>query len=196
MSELFGVEGGERYDGDAGLRMGRKPGHLCDVQAEVQVSVTACVWSLFGLSFPGSPQDLDVLRLPAPPPAPGTAWGPCSFGIMSPGFTVPEVLTRPWAMRGQPTLPKTCSWTDLQMHLPSSSHVNLEQRWSQKTTEKAGFTFPGTVKNVKPLLPPFPPIAGSQAHSVSCHSLHTRPTALPSSAGLKGAGYLSCFHRG
>ena len=87
-------------------------------------------------------------------------------------------------MRGQPTLPKTCSWTNLQMHLPPCSHVNLEQRWSQKTTEKAGFTCPGRAQNIKPLLPPFPPITGSQAHSVSCHFLHTCPTALPSSAGL------------
>lgn len=55
MSELFVGEGGERYDGDAGLRMGRKPGHLCDVQAEVQVSVTACIWSLSGPVFSGKP---------------------------------------------------------------------------------------------------------------------------------------------
>ena len=30
----MGEEGGERYDGVTGLRMGRKPGYPCDGQAE------------------------------------------------------------------------------------------------------------------------------------------------------------------
>lgn len=38
---LCGEEGGERYDGVAGLRMGRKPGYPCDGQAEGQVSMPA-----------------------------------------------------------------------------------------------------------------------------------------------------------
>lgn len=37
----MGEEGGERYDGVAGLRMGRKPGYPCDGQAEGQVSMPA-----------------------------------------------------------------------------------------------------------------------------------------------------------
>lgn len=52
---LCGEEGGERYDGVAGLRMGWKPGYPCDGQAEGQVSMPVCARPVRGPVFSGKP---------------------------------------------------------------------------------------------------------------------------------------------
>lgn len=52
---LWGEEGGEWYDGVAGLRMGWKLGYPCDGQAECQVSMPACTRPVRGPVFSRKP---------------------------------------------------------------------------------------------------------------------------------------------
>lgn len=155
------------------------------------MSIPACLWPVFVpllSSSWGSLRDPTVLYL--------QSLGPMqSLGkLKSPGFTVTEALTCSSAKRGQPTLLKVCSWTNLKTAPRPGPEANPGQGWSQKATEKVGFTFLNRAKNIRSLLP-FPPITASQAHPMSPHPLCRCPVALPSSAGLKGAVPPSCFYK-
>lgn len=103
-------------------------GYLCDVQGEVQVSIPACLWPVFVpllSSSWGSLRDPTVLYL--------QSLGPMqSLGkLKSPGFTVTEALTCASAKRGQPTLLKVCSWTNLKTAPRPGPEANPGQGWSQ-----------------------------------------------------------------
>lgn len=57
---------------------------------------------------------------------------------MSPGLTVPEVLTLPSTRASQPALLKTCSWTKLQTHTTPSPAPILSGDEARKPQRRLG----------------------------------------------------------